>query len=174
MSFGSGLAVGWPGRYPAGSRDLLLRVELDDELLLHGRVDLVTLRETQHLRRETVVVGLQPRGDGGRQLRGVANYLRRAGSGLECDHVVGPDLVRRHVDATAIHGPVAVQHELTRLAARAREAQPDKDVVEPRLEQAQQVLARYALLAARLVVVGPELLLQHAVVAAGLLLLAQL
>ena len=43
-----------------------------------------------------------------------------------------------------------------------------------RLEQRQQVLARDALLARRLVVVAAELALEHAVVAARLLLLAQL
>src|SRR5919206_256480 len=36
-----------------------LRVELDDELLLHRRVDLRPLGGAQHLRRESVVVGLE-------------------------------------------------------------------------------------------------------------------
>src|SRR3954452_1816076 len=54
------------------------------------------------------------------------------------------------------------------------EAKPDEHVVEPRLEQPQEVLAGDAGLAARLLVVVGELLLQDAVVAAGLLLLTQL
>src|SRR5213078_487368 len=48
------------------------------------------------------------------------------------------------------------------------------DVVEPRLERAQQVVARDAALAGRLLVVGAELGLEQAVVAPRLLLLAQL
>src|SRR5829696_9126347 len=39
----------------------LAAVELDDELLLDGRVDLVPARRVQNAAREVVVVGLQPR-----------------------------------------------------------------------------------------------------------------
>jgi hypothetical protein len=41
---------------------VLLRVQLDDELLLHRRRDLTTVRLAQHLGGERVVVGLQPSG----------------------------------------------------------------------------------------------------------------
>ena len=64
--------------------------------------------------------------------------------------------------------------ELARLRARGGEAEPVDDVVETRLEHAQQVLAGDAALAVRLLVVGAELRLEQAVVAARLLLLAQL
>jgi hypothetical protein len=69
---------------------------------------------------------------------------------------------------------MAVQDHLSRLAPRGREAESHEHVVKPGLEQPQQVLAGDARLAAGLVVVGAELLFEHAVVAAGLLLLAQL
>src|SRR3954451_25415490 len=153
---------------------VLLRVELDDELLLHRRVDLRTLGVAQHLRRQSVVIRLKPRRDGGRQFGRVADHLGRAGPSLDRDHIVGTHLVRRHVHAPAVDGPVAVQDELARLAPRSREAEPHEHVVEPALQQAQQVLTRDARLAARLFVVGAELLLEHAVVAARLLLLAEL
>ena len=65
-------------------------------------------------------------------------------------------------------------HELARLRARAGEAEPVDDVVEPRLEHPQQVLARGAEAAGRLLVRRAELLLEQAVVAARLLLLAEL
>ena len=65
-------------------------------------------------------------------------------------------------------------HELTRLPARGGEAEPHEDVVQPALEQPQQVLARNAGLARGLVVVAVELLLEKLVVAARLLLLAKL
>src|SRR5262245_62792339 len=64
--------------------------------------------------------------------------------------------------------------QLPGLAPRGGEAEADEDVVEAGLEQAQQVLAGHALLAGGLFVVGAELLLEHLVVAARLLLLAQL
>ena len=69
---------------------------------------------------------------------------------------------------------MTVEDQLARLAARARETEPHQHVVEARLQQAQQVLAGHSRLAAGLVVVAPELLLEHAVVAARLLLLPQL
>src|SRR3954453_14877671 len=154
----------------------LLRVELDDEVFLHRRRDLATLGLAQHLRRERVVVGLQPGRHLRGQLGGVADQLGGAlgGAGLQRDDVAVADLVARDVDATAVDRPVAMADELAGLPARAGEAEADEDVVEAPLEQRQQVLARDAGLRRRLLVVVPELLLEHAVVAAGLLLLAQL
>src|SRR5207245_5678382 len=64
--------------------------------------------------------------------------------------------------------------ELARLCARDCEAEPVDDVVEPRLEHPEQGLARDTGALRRLRVVGAELLLEQAVVAARLLLLAQL
>src|SRR3954453_11743980 len=157
-----------------GEAGELLRVELDDELLLHRRVDLRTLGVAQHLRRQSVVIRLKPRRYGGRQFGRIANRLGRAGPSLDRDHIVGTHLVRGHVHAPAVDGPVAVQDELARLAPRSRKAQPHEHVVEPALQQAQQVLTRDARLPAGLLVVRAELPLEHAVVAARLLLLAQL
>jgi hypothetical protein len=69
---------------------------------------------------------------------------------------------------------VAVRHHLARLRPRGGETQPEDHIVEPSLEQAQEVLARHALLALRLREVASELALQQTVDALGLLLLAQL
>src|SRR5919197_2834934 len=158
----------------AGRARGLLGVELDDELLLHRRRDLTTLRLAEHLRRQRVVVGLQP----GRHLRGqlgrVADELDGARPGLDRDDVAVADLVAGDVDAAAVDGPVAVADQLAGLATRRGEAEADEDVVEAALEQRQQVLAGDARLRRRLLVVAAELLLQNAVVAAGLLLLAEL
>ena len=94
--------------------------------------------------------------------------------GCERDDVVGPDAEARDVDPAAVDEEVAVPDELPRLGARAREAEPVDDVVEPRLEHPQEVLARRAGAARRLLVRVAELLLEQPVVAARLLLLAQL
>src|SRR4051794_34796443 len=69
---------------------------------------------------------------------------------------------------------MAVPDELARLRARRGEPEPVDDVVEPRLEHPQQLLAGDARALRGLGVVGAELLLEQAVVAARLLLLAQL
>ena len=95
-------------------------------------------------------------------------------SGLDRDDVAVAHLIAGDVDPAAVDGPMAVADELARLAPRRREAESHEHVVEAALEQRQQVLAGDPRLARGLVVVQAELLLEHAVVAAGLLLLAQL
>ena len=59
---------------PAGSLGLL-GVELDDELLLHRRVDLGPLGQLQDLAGQAVVVGLEPGGDGRGEVGRVADDL---------------------------------------------------------------------------------------------------
>src|SRR5207244_11143460 len=80
----------------------------------------------------------------------------------------------RDVDPAAVDGEVTVADELPRLCARGCEPEAVDDVVEPRLEHPEQVVACDAALLVRLLVVGAELRLEQAVVAARLLLLAQL
>ena len=65
-------------------------------------------------------------------------------------------------------------HELTRLRTRGRQAEPVDDVVETALEQLQQRLTGDAALTVRHLEVAAELVLEHAVDALDLLLLAQL
>src|SRR5207253_1081671 len=84
------------------------------------------------------------------------------------------DLIAGDVHATAVDGEMAVTHELARLRARGGEAEAVDDVVEPRLEHLQQRLAGDPALLVRLLVVRAELVLEQPVVAARLLLLAQL
>src|SRR4029079_17876079 len=145
-----------------------------DERLLHGRVDLVTLRPLEHGAGEAVVIGLEPRRHGGGEIGRVAHELLDRASLLERDDVVGPNAVARDVDPAAVYLEVAVTNELAGLRARAGEAQPVYDVVEARLEHPQQVLARCSEAARLFLVRGAELLLEQAVVATRLLLLAQL
>src|SRR5688572_3672010 len=114
-----------------GRRVWSLRVELDDELLLHGRGDLTPLRLAEHLRRERIVIGLQPRGHLSGQLSRVADDGLGRAARLEGDDVAGPDLVARDIHPATVDGPVTVTDELACLAARAREAEADEHVVEP-------------------------------------------
>src|SRR5215218_8566604 len=159
---------------PASRGRGLLRVELDDELLQHRRGDLASLGLAQHLRRQRVVVRLQPRRHLTGQLRCLADRLRGTAGGLDGDHVAIAERIARNVDAAAVDRPMAVPDELARLAARRGEAEAHEHVVEAALEHAQQVLAGDPGLTAGLLIVRAELALEHAVVAARLLLLAEL
>ena len=108
------------------------------------------------------------------KIEGVAHRLLRGRAGPERDDVVRANLVARDVHAAAVDLEVAVADELAGLRARGGEAEPVDDVVEPRLEHPQQLLARHAGALGRLLVVGAELGLEETVVPARLLLLAQL
>src|SRR5215203_2746739 len=152
----------------------LLGVELDDQRFLNRRVDLGALRPLEDLAGQPFVVGLQPRSDGGGEVGCVAHDLLGARPVLERDDVVRLDLVAGDVDAAAVDREVAVTNELAGLRARGGEPEPVDDIVEARLEDSEQVLARDPTDAIRLLVVGAELVLEQAVIAARLLLLAQL
>src|SRR3954470_12545133 len=152
----------------------LLRVELDDERFLNRRVDFRALRPFEDLSGEPVVVGLQPRRDGRRQVGRVANHLLRGRPVGDGDHVVRLDLVARDVHAAAVDVEVAVPDELPGLGARRCEPESVDDVVEASLEHPEQVLTRDPGALGRLGVVRTELFLEQAVVAARFLLLAQL
>src|SRR5689334_8621502 len=52
----------------------LLGVELDDQLLLHRGVDVDPVGQPQHLARQVVVVGLEPRGHRGGQVGRVGHH----------------------------------------------------------------------------------------------------
>src|SRR3954465_152479 len=156
--------------------ELLLGVELDDQLLLHRGVDHLTRRDAVHQHLELAADDLQPRrhgalaGTGGGDLERhhLARLLR------DLDDVVGAPPVGRDVDLAAVHPDVAVAHQLASHVAGLGQAGPVDHVVQPRLEDLEQNLTGLAGLLVGLFVVAAELLLQHAVDAAGLLLLAQL
>src|SRR5436305_9992769 len=93
---------------------------------------------------------------------------------MDPDHVPVAQLVRSDIHASAVDHPVAVQDQLPSLAPGGSEAEPHEHVVEAAFQHPEEVLARDPRLARRLLVVDAELLLEHAVVATRLLLLAQL
>src|SRR5262249_30150003 len=94
--------------------------------------------------------------------------------GAHCDDVAHADRVGRNVDLLAVDREMAMAHELARLRPRRREAKPVDDVVEPALQHLEQQLARDALRPIGRFEVAAELILEHAVGALDLLLLAQL
>src|SRR5205807_8007312 len=90
------------------------------------------------------------------------------------NEVAGSDRVRRDVHLAPVDLEVTVADELSRLRARGRQPEAVDDVVEPSLQQLQQRLAGDAPRPLGRLEVAPELILQHAVDALDLLLLAQL
>src|SRR5215217_5927670 len=180
ISISTVFTSGSPARHmtrgsPRG-RYLLLGVELDDELLLDGHLDLVPGRDGRDGQLGLAGVQLEPArlGPAGLELDRLVYVQVLAHTLLDLDDVARLDLVGGDVDLPAVDGHVRVAHQLARLVAAPGQAAPVDHVVEARLQQLEQRLAGDALPAGRLDVVVVELLLEHAVDAAGLLLLPEL
>src|SRR4051812_2536804 len=169
-------AAGGPRGPEAPVWGLLLRVVLDDELLLDRDVDLRPDGELVDQDAHPVREDLHPRRDDPLAVRLARDDERGRLEGLllDVDDVVLADLVRRDVDLVPVDLEVAVNHELAGVAARAGEPGAVDHVVETALEQLEQVVTGLAGAPAGLGVVVQELLLEHAVGEAGLLLLLQL
>src|ERR1019366_7473812 len=154
----------------------LPRVILDDVLLTDGRlVQLFTHRHPLERPREVDLVELQPR-----ELCAFVDLRHRRDDLFDLAALLADlDLVARaqddagDVDAPPVHQDVPVAHDLARLRAREGEAEAVHDVVEPRLEESQHLLAGAPLPAGRVEVVLLELALDDAVDATHLLLLAE-
>src|SRR4051794_22243767 len=102
---------------------LLLGVELDDELLLDGDLDLLTHRKLVHEDPHPFGLDIHPPRDQP-LAEGLAGHdERRHLQRLlpHVDHVVLRDLERRDVDLLAVDEEVAVVDQLARVAARTGE-----------------------------------------------------
>ena len=105
-----------------------------------------------------------------RDLEQLALAVRHA----HLDLVADLDAIGGDVRRDAVHGEVAVGDHLARRRPRRGEPEAEDDVVEALLERTEQCLAGDAGVMRRLDEVVAELLLEHAVDAADLLLLAKL
>src|SRR5215217_4192983 len=156
--------------------DDLLRIELDDQLLLHGQVDLLA-RGQRHDAADLIArIEGQPPGDApALDLLNRVRNRRRLLAGRPHGHrISGPHRIRRDVDFPAVHREVPVTYQLPRLRTRGRETEAVDHVVQPALEQLQERLTRDAALPVRRLEVTPELVLQHPVDTLDLLLLTEL
>src|SRR5215208_2011451 len=180
ISISTVFTSGSPARHmtrgsPRG-RYLLLGVELDDELLLDGHLDLVPGRDGRDGQLGLTGLQLEPArlGPAGLELDRLVHVQVLAHALLDLDDVARLDLVGGDVDLLAVDGHVRVADQLARLVAAAGQAAPVDHVVEPGLQQLEEGLAGDTLPPGRLDVVVVELLLEDAVDAAGLLLLPEL
>src|SRR5262249_45950125 len=132
------------GRRATKSVAVLLRVQLDDQLLLDGQIDLLARRHRNDAPCDGPPFERQP-------FRNAASldFLHRVFDGgvllTTPDHrddIALPHRIRRDVDLPSIDLKMSVAHELTRLWPRGGQAETIYDVVEPALEQLQQRLSR--------------------------------
>src|ERR1035437_185066 len=169
------LPGGWLPSHPAYGCSAL-RVELDDQLLLDLRVDDLTrgqgVNQDAHLRRD----GFNPGRHGA--LAGLCacdnERCHLYGLATNLDDVVLGHPETGDVHLVSVDHEVAVTYQLASHVAGGGEARPVHDVVQPGLQDAQQVLAGLAGATVRLLEVTAELLLQDAIDAGGLLLLTHL
>src|SRR5450759_3480656 len=122
----------------------LLRVELDDQLLLHRGVDHLPGRQRVHQHAHLGGDDLQPRGDRPAASLGPGDHERRQlpARRAHLDDVALADPVRRYVDLLAVDHDVPVPDHLAGHVPGLGEAGPVDHVVQPRLEDAQQFVAR--------------------------------
>src|SRR5215831_3223193 len=156
--------------------DLLLRVELDDQLLLDRELDVLALRQLDDRPGEGLRRKIEPGRDSARPRgfdRGL-DLLVGAALLLDGHDLALADAVGRDRDLPAVDRHVAVPHELPRLRARGREAQGVDHVVQATLELLEQVRPGDPLAPLRLGEGQPELALQQPVDPLDLLLLAKL
>src|ERR1035437_4930098 len=154
----------------------LPRVVLDHELLVELERHLVAARGNDDRAREVGRVESQPLGDlpGANSLADPLERLSLTPRDTDLDSITRLAVERWNVGRAAVDGEVAVGHELPRVVSRGRDAKPEDDVVEPELQDPEEVLARHAGARLGLLAVVVELTLQDAVDAADLLLLAKL
>src|SRR5688572_1062920 len=154
----------------------LLRIQLDDQLFLHGQVDLLARRDRADLGRHPRGVVLEPfRHAASLHFLERVEHRRHLVAALpHGDHVARLHRERRDVHLAAVHREVTVANQLARLGARGRQAQTVGDVVEPALQQLQQRLAGDPAGPLGLLEVAAELVLEDAVDTLDLLLLAKL
>src|SRR6266852_2100053 len=154
----------------------LARIKLDDQLLLDGLIHVVASRLRGDFRGHVVFVEAQPGHD--RALLPRVESILDAGDllarVLDRDHIADAHGVRGDVDETAVDGDVAVGDELAGITPRCGKANPVDDVIQPCLQEAEQVEAGDAGHLRRAVEVEPELTLEQEVDPARALLGPQL
>src|SRR5579864_5791979 len=154
----------------------LFAIQLDDQLLVDGQVDLGSRRDRNDATLQIFTINLQPgrtrlmAGElaGGRQNRQLAALF------AHCDLVTHVYFIRWDVDLATVDLHVSMAHQLPRLAPRNGKSHAVDDVVEPALKLLQEHFAGDGLRARCLFEVVAELTFLGEEDSFGLLLFAQL
>src|SRR5882672_6799458 len=154
----------------------LLRIQLDDQILVDVREHILTSRDRLEYAAHFLVVDLDPLRQARLGRRGERSLDAQllAGAFAHLNDITRTALVGGNRNDAAVDLDGLVAHELARLGARRGKAHAVDDVVEPRLQELEELLARGARATRRLLVVAAELALEHPVHAAEFLLLPQL
>ena len=158
-------------RDPAGSD--LAGVELHHQQFVDFEGDPLALALADHLGDLLVLVEFEVGGDVGQAWEfqvGFSQFLALLAL-ADGNHITGLALVAGDVHDAAVHGHVAVVHQLAGAGHGGTEAEAEADVVETVLEQFQQVGTRGTLLGPGFLDVANQLTFGDAVVEAKLLLL---
>ena len=156
--------------------ELLLGVQLDDEHLVYGNIDLISLRQLADCALERLFIDINPLGckSAGCNLKNILESLDALGFLSDLDHITGFDDVGRNVHDPAVDSDMLMSDNLTCLTACAGKAHAENDIVQAALKHGHKVFTGHALHPVGLVIVVAERLLKNAVDEFGFLLLAQL
>src|SRR5712671_136764 len=154
----------------------LLRIQLDDQVLVDVREHILTSRYRLEYAAHILVVDLDPFRQArlGRRGQRALDAQLLAGALPHLHHVTRAALVGGDRDDAAVDLDGLVAHQLARLSARRGKTHAVDHVVEPRFQELQQLFARGTGAARRHLVIATELALEYAVHATELLFLAQL
>src|SRR5699024_6856 len=154
----------------------LLRVKLDDELLLQRHVDLSALGQLVHEDAQGFRNNLQPSwyNSFAETILSLFEPFHLLGTLADIDDVVLRYAVRRNIGLLAVHGEVTVGDKLTCLTTGTCQTCAVDDVVKTAFQQDNQVVAGLTWLTVCVYVVATELTLKHTVGVLCLLLLLKL
>src|SRR6266581_174054 len=146
---------------PSGWTELL-RVELDDERLAHGHVDMLASRFVEHRDAERVVARFEPRRrEPVERVEVVTQHDHPPRLVAHLDDVALAHLAARDRHPPAVDVDVTMPDELTGLGPARCPSGAEHHVVEAHLEHAQEVLAGDTAPAVGFLVEVAKLLLEH-------------
>ena len=153
---------------------LLLRVEVNDELLVDGLGDVGALGVVDELAAEGGTVPLEPGVVVGTRGEGVGDDFERLAAFADGDDIALAETVGGDVDDFAVDSDMTMGNQLTGLCAAAGDAEAVDDVVETGLDEFHEFLTGDATATGGFGVEFAELALEDAVGVFGFLLLLEL
>src|ERR1700678_4086746 len=168
---------GGPTHFSTLNNFVLLRIQFDDQLLVHRRrLHVFAARKSNNLRFEISSVDVEPWSHtlGLCQVASFQDHRVLVHVVFQFDFIAHVHQIAGDVHFASLDPDVPVQHQLPGLRTRSPDSHPVDHIVQATFQHHHQVRACGALLALRLLEIVAELALQQAVGALHLLLFAQL